>query len=134
MKAVHKQTDAFHIFLILRLYSPLWSRMFYKLSDFVFELSPGSRHWPKTMHKPLFVGILLQLISRSPWSLRRTPLLVGLERRLRNVLSTGEAGGRDILCQLLRSPRQLACMSESVAHRMLHMSGVGEVPSESNGG
>ena len=101
MKAVHKQTDAFHVFLIPRLYSPLWSCMFYKLSDFVFHLSPGFRHWPKTMHEPLFVGISLPLISRSPWSLQRTPLLVGLERRLRHVLSTGEAGGRDILCQLL---------------------------------
>jgi hypothetical protein len=44
MKAVHKWTDAFHVFLIPRLYSPLWTCMFYELSDFVFQLSPGSQH------------------------------------------------------------------------------------------
>ena len=32
MKAMHKRTDAFHIFLIPRLFSPTWLRIFYKLS------------------------------------------------------------------------------------------------------
>ncbi len=59
MKAVHKRMDAFHVFLIPRLYSPLWSHMFHKLSDFIFQLSPGSRHLPDTMHKPLFISISL---------------------------------------------------------------------------
>lgn len=90
MKAIHKRTDAIHVFMIPRLYSPLWTRMIYKVSDFVFHLSPGSRHWPKSMHELLFIGISLPLISRSPWTLRRTPLLVGLEWKLRQVLSTGE--------------------------------------------
>ncbi len=96
MKAVHKRMNAFHVFLIPRLYSPLWLRMLYKLSELVFKLSPGSRHWPKSMHKPLFVGILLPLLSRNPWTLQRMPLLVGVERNLHQVLSTGEANGGDI--------------------------------------
>jgi len=58
--------------------------------------------------------------------------MVGLERKLRQVLSTGETDGQDILCQLLRIPRQLACVSEDVACRMLQMSGTREVPSEEN--
>jgi hypothetical protein len=82
MNAVYKQTDAFHVFLIPRLYSPLWTCMFYKQSDFVFQLSPGLRHWPKTMHKPLFIGISLPLLTRSPWTLQKTPLLVGMEWKL----------------------------------------------------
>ena len=50
MKAIHKRTDAIYVFVIPRLYSPLWTCMFYKVSDFVFHLSPGSRartslHW-----------------------------------------------------------------------------------------
>ncbi len=97
MKAVHKRTDAFHMFLIPRLHSPLWSRMFHKLSDFVFQFSPGLRHWPDTMHKPLFIGISLPLLTRSLWTLQRMPLLVGMERKLHQVLSLCEADGRDIL-------------------------------------
>jgi hypothetical protein len=68
-KAIHKRTDAYHVFLIPRLYSPLWLRMFYKVLDFVFKLPPGSRHWSSPMHKPLFVGISLPLLTRNPWSL-----------------------------------------------------------------
>jgi hypothetical protein len=101
MKAVHKRMGAFHVFLIPRLYSSLWSRMFHKLSDLVFQLSPGLRHWPDTMHKPLFIGISLLLLTRSPCTLQRTPLLVGMERKLHQVLSLGEADGQDILRQLL---------------------------------
>jgi hypothetical protein len=41
MQAVHKWTDTFHMFLIPRLYPPLWSRMFHKLSNFILQLSPG---------------------------------------------------------------------------------------------
>ena len=44
LKAVHKRTDAYHVFLIPRLYSPLWLCMFYKLSDFVLHISPGNVH------------------------------------------------------------------------------------------
>jgi hypothetical protein len=37
-KAIHKRTDAYHIFLIPRLYSPLWMRMLYKSQIFVFKI------------------------------------------------------------------------------------------------
>jgi hypothetical protein len=44
LKSIHKRTNAHHVFLIPRLYSPLWLHMFYKLSVFVFHLSPGNLH------------------------------------------------------------------------------------------
>jgi hypothetical protein len=69
MKVVYKRTDAFYIFLIPRLYTFLWLHILYKRSDLVFKLSPGSRHWPKLMHKTLFVSISLLLLSRNPWTL-----------------------------------------------------------------
>jgi hypothetical protein len=118
-KAIHKRTNAYHIFLIPRLYSPLWLRMFYKLSDFVFKLPPGSRHWLSSMHKPLFVGISLPHLTRNPWSLQEMPLLVDLDRQLCQVLSSREEDGRDILRKLLRTPRQMAGVSENVARWML---------------
>ena len=62
-KAIHKRTDAYHIFLIPRLYSPLWIRMFYKKIDFVFSIPPGSRHWLSTIHE------LFLLVSPPPCSL-----------------------------------------------------------------
>jgi hypothetical protein len=70
LKAVHKRTDAYHVFLIPRLYPPpLWMQMFYKLSDFIFHLSPGFLHWLAAMHEPLFICIAFPLLSRPPWTL-----------------------------------------------------------------
>ena len=121
MKAVHKRTDAFHIFLIPRLFSPAWLRMFYKLCDFTFVIPVGSPIWPKNMHEPLFVGISLPLIRCQPWSLQGTPLLVELVGRLREMLKSGEGDGRDILRQLLRIPGWAGTMSDGMACQLLRM-------------
>ncbi len=85
------------------------------------------------MHEPLFVDIVLPLLSRKPWSLRRTPLLVGLERKLHGLPDPSKANGRDILRKLLQVPSWFAGMPEDLAHRMLHVSGDGKVPSSHNG-
>ena len=99
MKAIHKRTDAIHVFMIPRLYSTLWSHMFYKVSYFVSHLVHGIGQNPCTNLSSL--AFLFPLFSRSIWTLQRMPLLVGLERKLRQVLSTGETDGRYILCKLL---------------------------------
>jgi hypothetical protein len=83
-------------------------------------------------HALLFVGISLPLLTRDPWSLQRTPLLVKLERQLHQVLHSGEESGGDILCQLLQTLRQLASVPEDVARWMLQMSGPRQVLSEDN--
>jgi hypothetical protein len=101
LKSVHKQTNAYHVFLIPRLYSPLWLRMFYKVSDFVFHISPGNLHWPAALHELLFVGIALPSLNRPPWSLQRMPKVVGLERRVRALFATSEGDGRNLLRELL---------------------------------
>jgi hypothetical protein len=86
------------------------------------------------MHEPLFIGISFPLLHRNPWSLRRTPLLVELERQLRQVLRAGEEDGGHILRKLLRTSRPLASVPEDVARQMLRMSGAGEVPDQENSG
>jgi hypothetical protein len=80
------------------------------------------------MHEPLFTGISLPLLSRSPWTLRRTPLLVGMERDLRRLPDCSEADGRDILRKLLQVPRRVAAMSEDLARQLLRLPGTGEAP------
>jgi hypothetical protein len=115
----HKQTDAYQIFLIPQFYSLLWMQMLNKVSDFVFKLPPGSQHWPLSMHKPLFIGVSLPLLTRNPWSLQRMPLQLELERQLRQVLGNGMEDGGDILCKLLQTLRQFASITESVARKML---------------
>jgi hypothetical protein len=109
-------------------------RLLYKVLDFVFKLPPGSWHWPSSMHEPLFIGISFPLLTRNPWYLQRTLLLVELERQLCQVLSPGTEDGGDILRKLLQTPRRLASMSEGVARKMLRMPRPGKVPAEENSG
>ena len=123
LKSTHKQTDAFHIFLIPRLCTTCWIRLFYKLCDFVFCLPPNCSHLPLDMHEPLYIGIALPLCRHRPWSLRGTPVLVEMDRELRKVLSEGQGDGRDILCELLRTPGRLSTVPEHVARGMLRMPG-----------
>ena len=80
------------------------------------------------------MGTSLPLLTRRPWTLQGTPLLVGLERQLHQVLRSGEEDGRDLLRKLLRTPRQLASMSESMARKLLRLPGTGEVSTEEDSG
>ena len=56
MKAVHKRTDAVHIFVIPCLFTPRWTQAFHKLYDFDFSVPVGSTHWPASIHEPLWIG------------------------------------------------------------------------------
>ena len=134
LKAVHKRRDAFHIFVIPRLFTPAWSRLFHKLCDFVACVPVDSPHWPSNMHEPLWIGISLPFISQRPWTLRRTPLLVGLAIKLRGVLSTGEGDGGDVLRELLRTPGRVRGLSQRMASGVLQMPGNREVPNGKGGG
>ncbi len=134
LKAIHKRTDAYHVFLVPRLYSPLWLCMFYKLSEFVFQLSSGSMHWPAAMHELLFVGIALPSLSRPPLTLQRMPKVVGLERRMHTLLASGETDGQDLLRKLLQIPRRVVSLSEDLARKVLHLPRKRKVPGQGDGG
>ncbi len=59
--------------------------------------------------------------------------MVELDGQLHRVLSSGQEDGGSILRKLLRTPRQLASMSECVARQLLRMPRPREVPSEEDG-
>ena len=127
LKATHKRQDACHIFIVPRLLTPAWRRLFRKLCDFVVIVPVGHPFWPTHMHEPLFLGISLPFVQHRPWSLRGTPLLVALERDLRQVWASSEKDGRDILRKLLRTPGRVSAMPKVLARRMLRMPGEGTV-------
>ena len=130
LKAVHKRRDAFHVFLLPRLFTPAWTRLFHKLCDFVAVIPVGSTHWPTDIHEPLWIGFSLPFIRHHPWALRGTPLLVDLGRQLRKVLSAGEEDGGNILLKLLRTSRRVTSLSKRVARGVLRMPRDGAVSNE----
>ena len=62
LKARHKRTDTYHVVAIPRLMLPRWRRLFNKVCDFTFEVSPGATFWPETMFEPLWVGVILPFL------------------------------------------------------------------------
>ena len=123
LKACHKRTDTFHVVLIPRLLALRWRLLFNKACDFTFVVSPIVFFWPPKMYEPLWVGIILPFSSHRPWCFKRPPLLVEMARDSREVLSTGEGDGGDILRKLLKLPRLVASMPEHMACRVLHLPG-----------
>ena len=127
LKARHKRQDATHIFLIPMLYSPQWTRLFYKMCDVVFHIPAETSHWPSSMHESLSVGITFPYLPYRPWTVRRTPLLVGLGRQLRCLWSTSEEDAGRCVRELLRTTKRLPTMSQHMAHRVLLLSGEGDI-------
>ena len=121
LKARHKRTDTYHIILIPRLMTPRWRRLFYKACDFSCVIPAGFEHWPSNMFEPIYLGIVLPFTHHRPWQLKRAPLLLELERKMRSMLGSGESDGRVILQQLLDLHPRLCSVRKDVACRMLHM-------------
>ncbi len=121
LKARHKRTDTFHIVVIPRLMTPRWRRLYRKVCDFMCEIPAGSFHWPSNMFEPLWLGIVLPFTHHRPWRLRRAPLLLEMEREMRQVLKGGQADGGNILRELLQLNFRLFKVPESVARGVLRM-------------
>ena len=133
-RARHKRTDTFHVIAIPRLMLPRWRRLFNKLCDFTFVVSPGASFWTAGMFEPLWVGILLPFTHHRAWCFKRAPLLVALGRVLRCMLTASEEDARDLLRKLLLLPRWIATLSERVASGVLHVPRGGPVPDQRHGG
>ena len=127
-RARHKRTDTFHVIAIPRLMLPRWRRLFNKLCDFTFVVSPGASFWPDAMYEPLWCGIILPFTHHRPWCFKRAPLLVGLGRDLRGLLASSEEDAGHLLRKLLLLPRWIAPLSERVARGVLHVPRAGAVP------
>ena len=127
-KARHKRTDTYHVLAIPRLMAPRWRRLFNKVCDFSFVVSPGTSFWPEGMFEPLWVGIVLPFTHHRPWSFKRSPLLVELGIELRGLLPESEAAARALLRKLCHLPKRIRTLSQRVACGVLHMPGPGSIP------
>lgn len=127
-KSRHKRTDTYHVVVIPRIMQPRWRRLFNKVCDFTFAVSPGSSFWPDGMFEPLWVGVVLPFTHHRPWCLKRAPRLLETGRILRGLLPASEVQARDTLRELWDLPKRLTTMPERLASRLLQMPRRWEVP------
>ncbi len=66
-----------HVFVIPRLMTHLWRKHLFKDADLKFYVHAGAPFWPRSMHEPLTVVVVLPLAFvenyRGPWTARNRP-------------------------------------------------------------
>ena len=143
-----------HVFVLPRLMTHLWRKQLRKDADLMFEVAPGSPFWPKCMHEPLIVLIVLPIgfvpHYRGPWSLQGSGLTLELGEQLRTGFKRPEEHGReefhdlespvsamweepeqwsgDILRQFLAEQERFPPVSSCMVRRVLPGVGGGSVP------
>jgi hypothetical protein len=110
-QARHKRQQSCHVMIVPRLMTLEWRRHTLKGADIVFNLPVGSDVWSREMHEPLTIAIFFPYLSRKPWELRKSPLLVDLERKLPKVFKDCESTGWHLLSELFDLAQELHKMS-----------------------
>jgi len=121
--ARNKRTQSLHIFLIPRLFTPLWKRQLSRVSDLYLELPFVEGVWDKSIyHEPLTLVFIFPFLTHSPWRLRRSSTFLEMGRMLPRLWKEGNIPPGTLLRQLLSFSRDLESMSKDMVCKMLRSS------------
>ena len=118
-QARHKRQQSLHIFVCPRLMWQEWRRHLFKSADLIFHLPEGNSIWPEGHHEPLIFGIFFPYLHRNPWELRKSELMVVVERALHKLLKKDIRAGGDLLSQLCLLTQRMDAMSFRQLRRVL---------------
>jgi hypothetical protein len=110
-QARQKRQESFHILIVPRLMTLEWKKHTLKGADLVVDLPLTLEHWGANMYEPLTLALFFPYLSQRPWELRKTPLLVDVERTLSSVFQTDESAGWNVLSELSKFAKQCTTMS-----------------------
>jgi len=122
-KSTHKRPNHTHLVLIPRLMTALWRKLLHKICDVVFAIPPGTDMWCDSQCEPVIVGLYLSLSRHSPWRLKRTKLVAGLESQLHGLSKDDYQRSGFILRQFLQQARSLERMSSGMVRKVLQGTG-----------
>ena len=114
-----KQRASAHVVVIPRLLWVEWRKQIFNLADLIFDVPAGGQIWEADMHEPLIFAVYFSYLSRCPWELTKLPLLVALERRLRQVFKVDYRLGVNLLSQFCRLSRRMDSMPLHELHQVL---------------
>ena len=83
----------------------------FKSADLMFDLPVGSDVWPSEMHETLIVAVYFPYLSRYPWELRKSPLLVDVDRCVCLLLKENVSLAGDFLSQFCNHVNSQAAQS-----------------------
>jgi hypothetical protein len=106
-----KRTHLNHVVLSPRLFTHKWRKRLQKLADLVFELPAGKVvYWPRLEHEPLIIGVVLRFSLCSPWQVKQSPSILGMDRQLREMWEDPDGDLGALLRKFCDIPRVLDAM------------------------
>ena len=127
-----KRQDSMHVFIVPRLMNQEWRRNVIKAADLRFQVPVGHPHWSSEMHEPLTIAVIFPYLSRQPWELRKTGLMVEMGGKVQRMLKENPTAGFDLLsklCILTGKMEKMESMSVQRLCSVLRGSQETEVPS-----
>lgn len=95
VKLIHPGTS--HVFLCPTLMTPRWRKSLGKLSDIYWTIPANTPLWPKNMHEPLTLAFAAPILSRKPWSIKRSKWLVDCGESLPRMFHGSKRDGGNYL-------------------------------------
>ena len=119
-QARQKRQTSMHVFACPRLMYDEYRRHLFKSADLILVIEAGIYDWwPASMHESLIIGIFFPYLSRCPWELRKTQLLVGMAGKMRYMFKKDPGAAGDLLSEFCRFTRRLDSMPVRVLRSVL---------------
>ena len=118
-KSVHKRPQLTHIVVIPKLMTNKWRKHLLKHSQFSFYIDPGHTFWSELQHESLLICFFLPQLSHSPWTIKRSPKVLAMERLLREMQKRKDGSEQIILLKFWNLCRKLPTMPSGVVRKVL---------------
>ena len=96
-QAIHKRSNALHIFICPRLMTARWNKTIQKASDLSITIPIGTVFWSKDQHEPLMFCVAFPLSTNRPWKHGGTPHIEHIGKNVPGMFQDNLAGASSML-------------------------------------
>lgn len=89
----------------------MWRSHLHKSADLILEIPARMEFWPADMHEPILIGFFFPAFQYQPWFFMGTPLMVQIQRDVRQAIEDGN-DIRRILKSVLFTSSSIKRMTE----------------------
>ena len=115
-----KRTSSTHLFILPRIFTSIWRKQLYKVSDLIVELPFDNQYWNSSLqHEPLTFACVFPFVSFKPWQLKRTYSFLGMGRVLRRMWKESDLSTWNILREFLSWAGRIHTLPEGMVRKML---------------
>ena len=126
-KSIHKRPHLTHICVIPKLMTPNWRKHMLKNAQFSFYIDVGHEFWQAYQHESLLICCFFPQLPCPPWTIKRTPKVLAMDRCLHEVQKRQDGSECALLLKFWRLVRKLPTMPHGVVQKVLSSWKIGQV-------